>query len=143
MKQCQVIQEIEATQLKSDIPEFRVGDTVNIHMRIKEGDKERVQTFSGTVIARKGSGLSETLSLYRFSYGAGIERVFLLNSPLIAKIEVLKTGKVRKAKLYYLRGTSGRKSRVKGDLSFKEDSGVAATLPPETTASESQPSSGV
>ncbi len=143
MKQCQVIQEIEATQLKSDIPEFRVGDTVNIHMRIKEGDKERVQTFSGTVIARKGSGLSETLSLYRFSYGAGIERVFLLNSPLIAKIEVLKTGKVRKAKLYYLRGTSGRKSRVKGDLSFKEDLGVAATLPPETTASESQPSSGV
>ena len=73
MKQCQMIQEIEAQQLKNNIPEFRVGDTISIHQRIIEGDKERIQIFTGTVIARRGGGLSETISLYRFSYGAGIE----------------------------------------------------------------------
>lgn len=112
MKQCQVIQEIEAVHLKSDIPEFHVGDSICIHQRIIEGDKERIQIFTGTVIARRGGGLSETVSLYRFSYGAGIERVFLIHSPKIAKIEVVKTGKVRKSKLYYLRGTSGKASKV-------------------------------
>jgi len=122
MKQCQVIQEIEAGQLKKSLPQFRVGDTVNVHMRIIEGEKERIQMFSGTVIARKGAGVSETFSLYRFSYGAGIERVFLINSPKISKIEVIKTGKVRKSKLYYLRGTSGRASKVKEHIGGKEAS---------------------
>lgn len=112
MKQCQVIQELEAVQLKSNVPKFRVGDSICIHQRIIEGDKERVQMFTGTVIARRGGGLSETVTLYRFSYGAGIERVFLIHSPKIAKIEVVKTGKVRKSKLYYLRGTSGKASKV-------------------------------
>jgi large subunit ribosomal protein L19 len=116
MKQCQQIQEIEAEQLKQNVPEFRVGDTVNVHQRILEGDKERLQMFSGTVIARRGSGLSESFALYRFSYGAGIERVFLLHSPKIAKIEVVKTGKVRKSKLYYLRGSSGKASKVKENI---------------------------
>lgn len=134
MNQCQVIQSIEAEQLKNDIPAFKVGDSVNIHTRIKEGDKERIQTFSGTVISRKGSGLSETVTLYRFSYGAGIERVFLVHSPRIAKIEVLRSGKVRKAKLYYLRGTSGRKSRVKGDMSFRDE--VVATSSVEQPSAE-------
>lgn len=120
MKQCQVIQEIEAAHLKASIPTFRVGDTVNVHMRIIEGEKERIQMFSGTVIARKGAGVSETFTLYRFSYGAGIERVFLVNSPKIAKIEVMKTGKVRKSKLYYLRGSSGRASKVKEHIGGKE-----------------------
>ncbi len=120
MKQCQVIQEIEAGQLKKHFPAFRVGDTVNVHMRIIEGEKERIQMFSGTVIARKGTGLSETFSLYRFAHGAGIERVFLVNSPKISKIEVVKTGKVRKSKLYYLRGSSGRASKVKEHIGGKE-----------------------
>jgi large subunit ribosomal protein L19 len=112
MKQCQVIQEIEKDQIKKDIPAFRVGDTISIHTRIIEGDKERIQLFTGTVIAKRGSGISETVALYRYSYGAGIERVFPLHSPKIAKIEVVKTGKVRKSKLYHLRGTSGRASKV-------------------------------
>lgn len=116
MKQNQQIQQIEAEQLKVNVPAFRVGDTVNVHMRIIEGEKERIQMFSGTVIARRGSGLSETMALYRFSYGAGIERVFLIHSPKIAKIEVVKSGKVRKAKLYYLRGSSGRASKVKEQI---------------------------
>ncbi len=116
MKQNQVIQAVENEQLKKDIPAFRVGDTINIHMRIAEGEKERIQLFSGVVIAKRGSGLSETVALYRFSYGAGMERVFMLHSPRISKIEVIKTGKVRKSKLYYLRGTSGKASKVKEQI---------------------------
>jgi|SRR5580700_6949861 large subunit ribosomal protein L19 len=112
MKQCQVIQEIEARQLKSHIPQFCIGDTISVHQRIAEGDKERIQIFTGTVVARRGGGLSETVSLYRFSYGAGMERVYLLHSPKIAKIEVIRSGKVRKSKLYYLRGSSGKASKV-------------------------------
>lgn len=127
MKQCQVIQEIEAQQLKNNIPEFRVGDTISIHQRIIEGDKERIQIFTGTVIARRGGGLSETFSLYRFSYGAGIERIYLLHSPKIAKIEVVRTGKVRKSKLYYLRGSSGKASKVQEHIGIaKEGSGNGA-----------------
>ncbi len=112
MKQCQLIQEIEAVQLKASVPDFKVGDTICVHQRIVEGDKERIQQFAGTVIARRGGGLSETFALYRFSYGAGIERLFLLHSPKIAKIEVLRSGKVRKSKLYYLRRSSGKASKV-------------------------------
>jgi large subunit ribosomal protein L19 len=113
MKQNQIIESIEAEQLKKSIPKFCVGDTISIHTKIIEGEKERIQLFTGTVIARRGSGLSESIALYRFSYGAGMERVFMLHSPRIAKIEVVKTGKVRKSKLYFLRGTSGKASKVK------------------------------
>jgi large subunit ribosomal protein L19 len=116
MKQCQVIEAIEKDQLKKEIPAFRVGDTLNIHTRIIEGEKERLQVFTGTVIARRGGGLSETIALYRVSYGAGMERVFMIHSPRIAKIEVVRTGKVRRGKLYYLRGTSGKKSKVKEQI---------------------------
>ncbi len=99
-----------------------------------EGDKERIQIFTGTVIARRGSGLSETISLYRFSYGAGIERVFLLHSPKIAKIEVTRTGKVRKSKLYYLRGTSGKASKVQEHIGYgkEEQNGGPAENQPAT-----------
>ncbi len=131
MKQCQVIQELEAAQLKSNIPEFNVGDTVCVHQRIIEGDKERIQQFSGTVIARRGGGLSETFALYRFSYGAGIERVFLIHSPKIAKIEVLRCGKVRKSKLYYLRGTSGKASKVQELIGQGRAARVVASAPTE------------
>jgi large subunit ribosomal protein L19 len=116
MKQNRVIQEIEATQLKKEIPAFRVGDTLSIHMRIIEGDKKRVQIFSGTLIACRGSGLSQTIALYRVSYGAGMERIFMPHSPRIAKIEIVRSGKVRRAKLYYLRGSSGKASKVKEQI---------------------------
>lgn len=112
MKQNQLIQEIEAGFLKKEVPVFNIGDTLTIHTRIIEGEKERIQMFTGTVIARRGSGLSETIALYRVSYGAGMERVFLVHSPRIAKIEVVKSGKVRKSKLYYLRGASGKAAKV-------------------------------
>jgi large subunit ribosomal protein L19 len=126
MKQCQVIQEIEKEQIKNDIPAFRVGDTISVHTRIIEGDKERIQLFTGTVIAKRGSGISETVALYRYSYGAGIERVFPLHSPKIAKIEVVKTGKVRKSKLYYLRGSSGRASKVEEKILVEREEVEAA-----------------
>lgn len=108
-----VIQKLEKRHLKSDIPEFKVGDTLKIHTKIVEGDKERVQVFTGTVIARKGTGLSETFSLHRVAFGEGMERVFPLHSPRIARIEVMQRGDVRRSKLYYLRGTHGKKSKVK------------------------------
>ena len=132
MKQCQVIQEIEAEQLKSDIPTFKVGDTICIHQRIIEGEKERIQQFSGTVIARSGGGLSETVSLYRFSYGSGVERVFLIHSPKIAKIQVMKSGKVRKSKLYYLRGTSGKASKIQEHIGVRKQEAAATEQPPAT-----------
>lgn len=128
MKQNQVIQAIEEGNLKKDVPAFRVGDTINVHLRIAEGEKERLQLFSGTVIAKRGSGLSETVAVYRFSYGAGMERVFMVHSPRIAKIEVMKVGKVRKSKLYYLRGTSGKASKVKEQMGpVKAKAAIATT----------------
>ncbi|MDF2549955.1 MAG: rplS [Chlamydiales bacterium] len=108
-----VILELEKELMKQDIPHFQVGDTVRVHTRIIEGGKERIQMFEGTVIARKGYGISETFSLHRVAYGEGMERVFLLHSPRISKFEVLKHGDVRLAKLYYLRGTSGKKAKVR------------------------------
>lgn len=108
-----LIEKIQSEQLKKDIPSFRIGDTIRVHTRIIEGQKERIQVFTGTVIARKGSGLSETFSLHRVAYGEGMERVFPLHSPRIAKIEVAKEGEVRRAKLYYLRGKSGKAAKVK------------------------------
>lgn len=113
MSKSTVIQKLEKEQLKKNVPHFRVGDTIRVHTRIIEGEKERIQVFTGTVIARKGTGLSETFSVHRVAYGEGMERVFPLHSPRIAKIEVIKEGDVRRGKLYYLRGTSGKKSKVK------------------------------
>lgn len=114
MSKAAVIQKLEKKQLKQQVPQFHVGDTIRIHTRIIEGEKERIQVFTGTVIARKGTGLSETFSVHRVAYGEGMERVFPLHSPRIAKIEVIKEGDVRRGKLYYLRGTSGKASKVKG-----------------------------
>jgi large subunit ribosomal protein L19 len=133
MKQSQLIQKLEEQQLKKSLPAFRVGDTVAVHTRIVEGEKERVQIFTGTVIAKRGSGLSESFAIYRVSYGAGMERVFTLHSPRIAKIEVVKLGDVRKAKLYYLRGTSGKKSKVKEQIGPNKGEAVEE-LPPDEPA---------
>lgn len=133
MIECKEIQELEAKQLKTDIPAFRVGDTLNIHTRIIEGEKERVQIFTGTVIARRGGGLSETVALYRVAYGAGIERVFPIHSPRIAKIEIARSGKVRRAKLYYLRGASGKKAKVQGRLGVVTKEAQNVPTPESTT----------
>jgi large subunit ribosomal protein L19 len=119
MSKLAVIQKLETKQLKKNITQFRIGDSIRVHTRIIEGEKERVQVFTGTVIARKGSGASETFSVHRVAYGEGMERVFLLNSPRIAKIEVVKEGHVRRSKLYYLRGTSGKASKVKGRIGVR------------------------
>lgn len=128
MSKAAVIQKLEESHLKKDIPAFRVGDTISVQIRIvEEGAKERLQTFTGTVIARKGTGLSETISLHRIAYGEGMERVFLLHSPRIASIEVTKRGRVRRSKLYYLRGQQGRKAKVQGDLTAMAADQAAAS----------------
>ena len=139
MSQNALIEEIEAVQLKKDIPPFNVGDTIKVHIRIIEGEKERIQVFTGTVIARKGSGLSETFSLYRVAYGTGMERVFSLHSPRIAKIEVARSGSVRRAKLYYLRGTSGKAAKVKEKLYVKKEKVTAAPKEEKPAAQKEAP----
>jgi large subunit ribosomal protein L19 len=116
MSKAAIIQKLEKESLKTDIPDFAPGDTLRIHNRIIEGTKERIQVFLGTVIGRSGSGLSETVKMYRVAYGSGMERVFLLHSPRIAKIEVVKRGRVRRAKLYYLRGAKGKRAKVTSDI---------------------------
>ena len=103
---------ISADSVKQEIPAFEVGDTVRIGVNIREGDKERVQMFEGTVIARKGSGISETFTVRRVSYGVGIERVFPIHSPNVKEVKVIRRGKVRRAKLYYLRDRVGKAAKV-------------------------------
>ena len=107
-----VIDRIEAEQLRQDIPEFKPGDTVRVHAKVVEGDKERIQVFEGTVIAREGGANRQTFTVRKSSYGVGVERKFPLHSPRIEKIEMIAKGKVRRAKLYYLRELSGRAARV-------------------------------
>jgi large subunit ribosomal protein L19 len=104
---------VEATQMKTDLPEFSPGDTINVHVRVIEGDKERVQQFQGVVIARHGSGMNATFTVRKISAGVGVERIFPLHSPRIARIEKLKAGKVRRAKLYYLRTLASKAVRQK------------------------------
>jgi large subunit ribosomal protein L19 len=99
--------------LRSDIPAFRPGDNVKVHVRIKEGDRERIQVFEGLVIARRGGGISETYTVRKISSGVGVERTFPVHTPMVAKIEVLRHGKVRRAKLHYIRTLSARAARIK------------------------------
>src|SRR5882672_5178165 len=98
-----VIDAIEAEQLRSDIPSFKIGDTVRVHVKVVEGEKERIQVFEGAVIARKGLLNTETFTVRKVSYGVGVERIFPLHSPIVTRVEVMRQGKVRRAKLYYLR----------------------------------------
>ena len=109
----QLIAEITKEQLKTDLPNFRPGDTVKVHVKVIEGTRERIQVFEGVVIKRHGGGISETFTVRKISYGVGVERVFPLHSPKIAKLEVLRRGKVRRAKLYYLRKLRGKAARIK------------------------------
>lgn len=104
---------VERPYLKSGLPEFRPGDTVRVHVRVVEGERERVQVFEGVVIRRRGSQLSQTFTVRKISFGVGVERTFPLHSPMIAKIEVRTRGHVRRAKLYYLRSRVGKKAKVK------------------------------
>ncbi|WP_176686597.1 50S ribosomal protein L19 [Dialister micraerophilus] len=108
-----IIETLEKEQLRNDIPEFRPGDTVRVHTKVIEGKTERIQVFEGIVIARKNSGVRESFKVRRISYGVGVERTFLVHSPRLAKIEVKRSGAVRRAKLFYLRGLSGKAARIK------------------------------
>src|SRR3954468_6780714 len=107
---------IEDTPTKKDVPDFRIGDTVDVHQRLLDGQKERLQVFSGTVIARSGGGPRETFTVRRVVQGEGVERIFPVHSPRLAKIEVKKAGKVRRAKLYYLRDRVGKATKIKDDV---------------------------
>lgn len=110
-----IIQKIESEQLKSDTTPFNIGDTIKVHTRVVEGDKERIQIYSGIVIGRKGTGINENFTVRRVSYGEGVERVFPLHSPRIAKIEVERRGAVRRAKLNYLRSRKGKSATTVKD----------------------------
>lgn len=103
----------EAGGLRTDLPEFGPGDTVDVHVRVREGNKERIQVFKGEVIQRRGSGLRETVTVRKISNGVGVERIFPLHAPSLAKLEVVRHGRVRRAKLFYLRGLTGRAARIR------------------------------
>ena len=115
----EIVKAVEQSQMKQDLEDVEVGDRVRVHLRIREGQRERIQVFEGYVIARKGKGLNETITVRRVSYGVGVERVFLLHSPLVERIEVMHRGVVRRSKLYYLRDRSGRSARVRERLEHK------------------------
>ena len=108
-----IIEALEKEQLRSDIPDFAPGDTVRVHAKIVEGSRERIQMFEGVVISRQGTGVRETFTVRRISYGVGVERMFPVHSPRIEKIDVLRKGIVRRAKLYYLRNLTGKAARIK------------------------------
>ena len=105
--------ETQKTWMRSDIPAFRSGDTLRVNVRVKEGDKERIQAFEGVCIAKRGSGVSETFTVRKISNGIGVERIFPVHSPMIGDIQVLRRGRVRRAKLYYLRQLTGKATRIK------------------------------
>ncbi len=108
-----LLTKVQQSQMRSDLPTLRIGDTLKVHVRIKEGDKERIQIFEGTYIARNNSGVSETITVRKLSFGTGVERIFPLHAPVVSKIEVVRSGQVRRAKLYYLRGLRGKAARLK------------------------------
>ena len=110
------IEALTNEQLKSEVPVIRIGDTVRVHNRIKEGTRERIQMFEGTVIAKHGGGSSETFTVRRISYGVGVEKTFPIHSPNVEKVEITRVGKIRRAKLYYLRGRVGKASKVKEQI---------------------------
>lgn len=108
-----VIRAIEAEQIRTDLPEFRVGDTIKVHVKVSEGTRNRIQVFEGTVLKKQNGGLRETFTVRRIAYGVGVERTFPLNAPVISMIEVVRKGKVRRAKLFYLRERVGKAAKVK------------------------------
>ena len=111
-----IIDQIEKEQLRNDITPFNIGDTVRVMVKIKEGDKSRIQAYEGIVIAKKGSSVRETFTVRKISFGVGVERTFPINSPIIDKVIVVRKGKVRRAKIYYVRNLSGKAAKVKEDI---------------------------
>lgn len=107
-----LVKVLSEQQLKADVPVLKIGDTVRVHAKIKEGNRERIQIFEGVIIAKKHSGVNETVTVRRISYGVGVEKTFLIHSPNVAKFEVVRNGKVRRAKLYYLRGRVGKAAKI-------------------------------
>ena len=133
---------VDAASLKSDIPDFRAGDTLKVFVKVVEGSKSRVQLFQGVVIARAGSGVSETFTVRKVSYGVGVERTFPVHTPIIDKIEVVTRGDVRRAKLYYLRELRGKKAKIKEKrfaLPAKVAAATASATPADVTAEPSTP----
>ena len=110
------IKNLAASQLKEDAPQIKIGQTVKVHVKIREGERERIQVFEGTVFGRNNSGIAETFTDRRVAYGVGVERVFPLHSPNVAKVEVVRNGKVRRAKLYYLRDKIGKAAKLKEQM---------------------------
>ncbi|MDP4181116.1 MAG: 50S ribosomal protein L19 [Bacillota bacterium] len=115
-----IIKAIENEQLKTDLPQLNVGDTVRVHVKVKEGNKERLQAFEGTIIGKKGEGLRETFTVRRISYGVGVERIFPVHSPKLDHIDLIRKGKIRRAKLYYLRDRVGKAAKVKERIEAKD-----------------------
>ena len=109
----EIIRAIEKEQIREDLTQFNIGDTIKVHVRIKEGNRERIQVFEGTVIKKQNGGLRETFTVRRVAYGVGVERTFPINAPIIVKIDVVRRGKVRRAKLFYLRDRVGKAAKVK------------------------------
>lgn len=127
-----IIQAIEKAQFKQNIPAFRVGDTVRVHAKVVEGEKERIQIYEGVVIGRSGAGSRETVRVRKLSYGVGVERIFPLHSPMIDKIELAKEGRVRRAKLYYLRELRGKAARIREkERALSSTAGASAPAAPE------------
>jgi large subunit ribosomal protein L19 len=131
MSQHPVIREIEASYLRKDLPGFRPGDSVRVHTLIKEGDKERVQVFEGVVIDRKDGGTRASFTVRKISYGVGVERIFPLHSTRIDKVEVVSKGRVRRARLNYLRELEGKAARIKGELRVTETAAAEKAAPAE------------
>lgn len=111
-----IIKSIEHEQLKNKIPDLKVGNTVRVHQRIKEGNRERIQVFEGIIIKKQGGGLNATFTVRKIAYGVGVEKTFLIHSPLVEKVEVVRVGKARRAKLYYLRDRVGKAAKTKEDI---------------------------
>ena len=115
----EIIKSIEHEQLKNKIPELKVGDTVKVHQRIKEGNRERIQVFEGIIIKKQGGGVNATFTVRRVAYGVGVEKTFLVHSPMVEKVELVRVGKARRAKLYYLRDRVGKAAKTKEDVTAR------------------------
>lgn len=131
-----LVKAVEQSQLRSDLPDIRIGDHVRVHLKIVEGTRERIQVFEGTVIARKGQGLSETFMVRRVSYGVGVERILYVHSPKIDQIEIVSHGVARRAKLYYLRDRVGKRARLRERLVTRKDKPEKVMTPIQQELSE-------
>ena len=134
-----IIKSIEHEQLKNKIPELKVGNTVRVHQRIKEGNRERIQVFEGIIIKKQGGGVNATFTVRRVAYGVGVEKTFLVHSPMVEKVEVVRVGKARRAKLYYLRDRIGKAAKTKEDVTARIENReivIKEELPTEEPAVE-------